>query len=355
MGKTVRTRRDERFSFRRYVRSELFWIVLVSAIALGIFTMPSPASEHTGAEPSPTMLFVGDIMLARHVETLMDIHGAYYPFMHVRELFREHDIVIGNFEASIPETHQKTPNGVLRFSVRSEFAPMLARVGMTHLTLANNHTDDYGMSGYTHTVETLTDAGIGTSGHPGRFLAEDVSYHHLNDVVVALVPMNATYRLPTQEDIRTMLEAARSQSDVVVVSIHWGTEYELSAGPRERRVAEQLIDAGAHAIIGHHPHVTQQVGIYRGAPIFYSIGNFIFDQYWNRHVQEGLAVSLAIDENELVFSLIPVSSEETRSAPSPMARAERTQFLSVLAERSDEAIRDNVRSGTLRTLFRGQY
>lgn len=345
-----------RFSLRRYLRSELFWIVLVGAIGIGVLTTPGAmVSEQHSAEAQREMLFVGDIMLARHVETLMDIHGAYYPFMHMRDLFREYDIVIGNFEASIPEVHRKTPNGVLRFSVRSEFAPILARVGFTHLTLANNHSDDYGASGYEHTVSTLAGAGLGVSGHASRISEDDISYHDLGTTRVALVPINATYRVPAHEDIRAVISAADDASDVVIVSIHWGTEYALSAGASERALAELLIDSGARAVIGHHPHVTQQVDRYRGAPIFYSIGNFIFDQYWNRHVQEGLAIGLAVEGNELVFSLLPISSEATKSAPQLMGRAERTQFLSVLAERSAEAVRDDVRSGTLRALFRGQY
>ena len=226
-------------------------------------------------------------MLARHVETLMDTEGAYYPFRGVRDFFGEAVAVVGNFEGAIPPRHVQTPNGAMRFSVDAEIAPVLARTGFTHLSLANNHADDYGETGYHNTRAVLARAGMVAAGHPYELTTDDILYQELDGRV------------------------------------------------------------GADAVIGHHPHVVQDVEVYRNAPVFYSLGNFIFDQYWRSEVEEGLMVALSFTDAHVRYELLPVTSTETPSAPRPMKRVERTQFLNGLANRSEESLRDELRAGVI--------
>ena len=96
----------------------------------------------------------------------------------------------------------------------------------------------------------------------------------------------------------------------------------------------------------------QDIEEYRGAPIFYSLGNFIFDQYWNGDVQEGLTVALSFSKHEARFTLLPVTSIETRSQPRPMNRVERTQFLDTLAKRSEQTLTEPITDGTIVEIFR---
>ncbi len=333
--------------------SEGAWIALICLAALLWFFAPDsifPRAQESNPSKD-SVLFVGDIMLGRGVESLMDLYGPYYPFAGVRDLFAQHTFVVGNFESSIPERHVKTPNFTFRFSVDAEHVPVLARVGITHLSLANNHSYDSGAAGYTHARHVIERSGLAAFGHPNEVGTSSVAYQTVGETRVAFIGLNATYRaldLETMED--TLAEAAR-ESDLQIVSIHWGKEYELSANAAQRTLAHAIIDAGADAIIGHHPHVVQDIEVYRNAPIFYSLGNFVFDQYWNRHVQEGLAVALSFEERALRYDLIPVTSRETRAAPRPMDRVERSAFLSELAQRSDHSLAALIRDGSITTLF----
>ncbi|MBI4087146.1 CapA family protein [Candidatus Kaiserbacteria bacterium] len=335
-------------ALKRYVKSELFWLLVVCLGAVAVFalTRSIPASDET-AITGDSILFVGDVMLARNVERLMNEHGSYYPYKGVRDMLAEHEQVIGNFEASIPELHRPTPSFTFRFSVSPDILAALPRVGFTAMTLANNHSYDYGEGGYLHTRDTLIREGLATGGNPMKISADEVLYRRIADTDIAIIPIHATTVTPVVADIREVLALTAEKSDLQVVFIHWGTEYESVSDSAQQTFAHAVIDAGADAIIGHHPHVVQNIEEYRGTPIFYSLGNFIFDQYWNTEVREGLTVAISFEEDRVHYTLIPVSSMETKSQPRPMNRIERTQFLDVLAAKSEDVIADAIRNGSI--------
>lgn len=334
---------------RRALGSELFWLGVTVCVGVAVLGGGQLFSDDAAevSEASAQMLFVGDIMLARHVETLMDARGFSYPFRGVRDLFGEAAGIVGNFEGAIPERHRQTPSGAMRFSVDSAFAAPLARVGFTHLSLANNHADDYGAAGYRNTRAVLAEAGIVAFGHPYELSPESISYQELGERVVALVPLYAVVGTPDEVALEETLAAASRGSDLQVVFVHWGDEYEPTTSQSQRALARTLVDLGADAVIGHHPHVVQDIEVYRGAPIFYSLGNFIFDQYWRSEVEEGLVVALRVEEGHARYELIPVTSATTPSAPRPMNRTERGRFLDALASRSEESLREDVRAGAI--------
>lgn len=339
---------------RRYLRSEAVWLLAVIVVAACVLAFSRDSHDsvlRTGKEETQRMLFVGDVMLARHVETLMDLHGRYYPFQGLRDLFASHAVVVGNFEGSMPQVHRHTPDLQLRFSVDALVAPVLARVGVTDMTLANNHAYDYGVEGYVHTRTTLTDAGIAAYGSPARVSAQEVGYRTVGGVTIAVVPIHAVGSTPSEESLRELFAEVVAQSDLQIVSIHWGTEYAPTANEAQRQLAHMLVDLGADAIMGHHPHVVQDVELYRNAPIFYSLGNTIFDQYWNDAVQEGLAISVSFADNAVRYELIPLSSSANRSVPAPMGRVARSQFLAALADRSEEELGAALKRGVITTLF----
>src|SRR5690606_29076429 len=95
-------------------------------------------------------------------------------------------------------------------------------------------------------------------------------------------------------------------------------EYELVHDELQETLAKALVDAGADAVMGHHPHVVQDVAFYDGVPIFYSLGNFIFDQYWNEHVQTGLGVEMRIEAGQIAYQLIPFTTARSRNQPMVM-------------------------------------
>lgn len=342
-----------RDAVQRHAKNKVFWLFLVCLTAAGVvlFARAVPNQRSQTHEDLARILFVGDIMLARNVETLMNMHGLYYPFKGLRDMLVDYDVAVGNFEASIPERHTRTPSFNFRFSAIPDVAEALSRVGFTDMTLANNHSYDYGKEGYVHTREVLTDAGLGVGGNPQAFSADEILYRTVGDVRVAIIPINTIHETPELEAIEAAFAIATEKSDLQIISIHWGAEYELVSNDTQRALARALVDSGADAIIGHHPHVVQEIEEYRGAPIFYSLGNCIFDQYWNTDVQEGLTVAISFEERGVTYKLIPITSVDTQSAPRPMNRIERVQFLDTLAKRSEQSLSDAIKEGIITELF----
>jgi poly-gamma-glutamate synthesis protein (capsule biosynthesis protein) len=123
-----------------------------------------------------------------------------------------------------------------------------------------------------------------------------------------------------REAAKKIVSGLASSTDFTIINIHWGTEYEHQFNKLQKEIAHELVDAGADIIIGHHPHVVQGMEMYQGKPIFYSLGNFVFDQYFSPDTQEGLAVGLNLSPNpspgqergELEINLFPIKSRASQ-------------------------------------------
>lgn len=290
--------------------------------------------------------FVGDVMLGRYVEKLSREHGVGYPYARIQSVDEE-TFLVGNFEASIAKTHVPTPSGTFAFSVDKVFLKGLRDFGFDSMSLANNHTYDHGAENFENTVETLTAEGISVFGDQKNQDKSTIVYTKVNGKVVALVGMYAVYTRPSDFEIESALSKAEESSDIQIVSVHWGEEYVLIHNSFQEELAKAFIDAGADAVIGHHPHVVQDIGLYKNMPIFYSLGNFIFDQYFSVDVQEGLSVIMTPKNNTLTFELIAVSSVGHRSQPALMESPESTVFQRKLAERSDPQLSPMIEKGIL--------
>lgn len=297
------------------------------------------------------ILFVGDVLLARRVETYMEQHGSDYPFKRMIDVFKRHSDIIGNFESSIPKEHRHTPDLTYSFSTKAAYVETLEAVGFTGVSLANNHTLDKGDVGYTHTREVFGNTSIQASGHPSVLRVEDIQYYDLDGKIIAIIPLNLTYGMRPLAAVDNVLEEASENSVYQIVYVHWGIEYKLTASDTERKVAHDLIDSGADVIIGHHPHVVQDIERYRDGLIFYSLGNFIFDQFNNKEREQGLALSFYYEDAMLHFDLIPVTSEDLRSSPRPMDEEERASFLRSLALRSDLELRNEIEKGSIQFIY----
>ncbi|MBX9906376.1 CapA family protein [Patescibacteria group bacterium] len=298
---------------------------------------------------SPSMLFTGDVMLARSVEKKMRAGGNDYPFSALGSFLKEHVAVVANFEASIPEVHVPTPDMGFSFSVDPAFLSGLKENGIGYLSLANNHSYDFGPGEYAHTKSVLKESGFIVGGDQRSVSSLEVMYTTLGDMRVAIVPVYSVFVTPDIEEIKDTLAIAATSSDIQVIYIHWGDEYELVHNTQQEVLAHAMIDAGADAIIGHHPHVVQDIQIYKGAPIFYSLGNFIFDQYWSVDVEQGLLVSLHFFGRDKVgvwnYELFPIQS--SRSVPAHMTSPAREEFLTKLADRSETSLAAAIAQGTI--------
>ena len=243
----------------------------------------------TAPEPHD-VVFGGDVMLGRDVERWMD-EGAD-PLRDVAPLLHSASEVVVNLEAPLTTaTHAVDKAIVLKAPLDS--AEYLKANGVSVVTLANNHTFDYGVQGYLDTIEALGDAGIGSTG-AGESLEEATRpvLFSMDGVDVALLAFSKwnTDTVPEatrdtfgqaylgDETFGQSISSAKARADLVVVALHFGREYELVPDDRQREAVTQAIAAGADLVIGHHPHVTQPVEVIDGVPVFYSLGNFVFDQ-----------------------------------------------------------------------------
>lgn len=290
-----------------------FMPFILAGLVLGIAPITGPELpvrivEYVKPEPPPevTMIAVGDMMLSRAVAKRMRQHGYDYPFASTSEFLRSADITFGNLETSITPGPEVQPFE-MSFRADPESATALRDAGFDVLSLANNHTPNYGETGLQDTIRYLDEAGIVHVGagrdmeaHQPKFVtANGIRFAFLayndRDVVPASYEAGET-RLGTAfmriDRMQAAVQGARQFADIVIVSMHSGTEYELFPNDSQTAFARAAIDAGAEIVIGHHPHVVQTREEYKGKYIFYSLGNFVFDQMWSQDTREGLALKI---------------------------------------------------------------
>jgi poly-gamma-glutamate capsule biosynthesis protein CapA/YwtB (metallophosphatase superfamily) len=248
------------------------------------------APPGTSKEQPVTLVAVGDVCFAKSVAAHMTRSGRGWPFALIAPVTRGADIAVANLECVLARGGTPIANKKYRFRCDPAGAIALRDGGFRVATLANNHTLDFDKAGLVETIEHLDRASVAAPGG-GRTLAEA---HRLRVVTVrglrvgflaylgmfpSVVPLRerepgvAMAYLPRmQADIRD----ARRQVDVLIVCVHAGRERVRTPTPRQREIAHAAVDAGADMVIGHHPHVVQPLEVYRGKPIFYSLGNFVF-------------------------------------------------------------------------------
>ena len=333
-----------------FIQAAYWSTVTIPSIAIGTISNITKVDEvivHTGP-----IVFVGDVLLARNVEFLMNTKGVEYPFKNLSNIFGvKNYAVIGNFESAILEQHIKTPSFTTTFSVDKTFLPTLQKSGFTHMSVANNHAFDYGSTTFKHTLISLEQAGITPFGHPTHIDGLSAVTIPIGDKKVGLLAINEIFNRSSWDELQNNLDSLSSSTDMQIIYIHWGEEYILKHDGKQEALAKQLIDAGADAIIGHHPHVVQDIDIYKNRPIFYSLGNFIFDQYFSVDVKQGLVVKFSFVNDEVHYDLVPVTSEGAYSQPALMDKEARTLFLTNLARRSNPIIANNIKQGKVILTF----
>ena len=279
-------------------------------------------SQHTSCTDTLTLVFTGDIMLDRGVRRVIEKQGVDGLFTEtVDSLLHASKVVVGNLEC--PATKIEAPvQKLFIFRGEPEWLQALHDHGFTHLNLANNHSIDQGRRGLTDTRQNIIDAGMVPVG-AGKNLSEACEPVLLADsprpvwlfCSLRLALENFAYLedRPTvaQQSLDTLrAQVARLRTDdpraVIIVSLHWGGEHRLEPSPSQCLDAHRLIDAGADALICHHTHTLQTIEHYRLRPIYYSIGNFIFDS--NKPLNSrACMVKLTITADSVRTETIPVT------------------------------------------------
>jgi len=266
-------------------------------------------------EPPLSLIAVGDIMLGGRTRRRIREHGRDYPFSAVLPILQRAPIVLGNLEGPLAQKAQKQ-NRNFSYRVKPKAATSVLRAGINVVTLANNHLVDCGREGVLETLEALAAAGVTPLGAAAnQNAAHEPVIREAGGFRIGLLGYYwnrrcaATANLPGSamgvfEELETDIRQLRTRVDRVVVTFHWGRPYNPEPSPRARAKARFAIDCGAHAIVGHHPHIIQAFEVYRRCPIFYSIGNFAFGSGNSR--AEGLMLGFRFEEARTLVNVYPL-------------------------------------------------
>jgi poly-gamma-glutamate synthesis protein (capsule biosynthesis protein) len=269
-----------------------------------------PAREPAPAKPPPAIRLVagGDVMLARHVGAMARLKlDPALPFRNIAPVTAAADIAFVNLESPFSERGPYARKGMV-FRAAPDMIEGLKLAGIDVVSMANNHARDAGEAGLLFTLKHLRENGIAVAGL-GASAAEVRAGAVLERRGVRFGFLAYTYdqrngnhasdddRVATLDErrMREDVAALKRRADTVVVSMHAGAEYRTAPSVEQVSFAHAAVDAGASLVIGHHPHVAQPAGEYRGALILYSLGNLVFDQFHRRDTQKGLLAEVVFE------------------------------------------------------------
>lgn len=320
---------------------------ICSAIVIGIFFMVQYRSlrsitvDTNTVTVSPVvidtkpvqLLFLGDIMLDRGVKRSVsnNLQGDYSALFVNTSYIASADVAFANLEGPVATGGKNVGS---RFSFRMDpiVLESIKKTGIDIVSFANNHVGDYTQEAFVETLRHLDEQDIRYTGAgnnyaeastPAVIIVRGMKIGYLAATDVGPVWLKATEKNPgvllaNDPALAQVITKAKSQVDILVVSFHFGNEYSL---PSDRQIllAHSAIDSGADIVVGHHPHVMQRIEEYKGKPIFYSLGNYIFDQYFSVHTMRGMVGTVAIDpQTKKLTATSAVSSQSRQFVPQPL-------------------------------------
>lgn len=276
--------------------------------------------EATNDNSQLTLVFTGDVLLDRGVRPYAEREGIPALFAGVDSVFRQADAVIINLECPLTDT--TTPiNKHYIFRGEPQWAKGLRAAGITHAAMANNHTYDQGRQGLLSTYNHLKEAGIEPLGY-GNSKSERLEPVIIRKgaIEVALfnsvtLPLENWYDLDDRPGIcqasaSTLADAIRTfhahhPTIKIIAVLHWGAEMQTTPTMQQRLDAQTLLQAGVDVIVGHHPHVVQPLVNIYDKSVFYSLGNFVFDQSLPI-TQKATMAQITIQGDSILVNSLPV-------------------------------------------------
>ncbi|KND48216.1 MAG: poly-gamma-glutamate synthesis protein (capsule biosynthesis protein) [Parcubacteria bacterium C7867-006] len=259
-----------------------------------------------------SVLNFGDVMFDRGVRNIIE-NRKRDPFEYIKkdlDLIKKYDVVIANLEGPIVEMDRSLcQQKAYNFQFASNTTERLKSVGINMVNIANNHSHDCYSRGVESTKNYLQKAGIDYVGDidtekSASSTSNSYVVKNINGKSVVFVGIDQTVGVVPVSDFYGLIKKLKTENDFVVVNIHWGTEYELTETSTQSNIAHRLIDSGADVIFGHHPHVIEPVIIYKGKAIFYSLGNFVFDQV-GENENSGIGVGAEFRDGDVKFEILP--------------------------------------------------
>jgi poly-gamma-glutamate synthesis protein (capsule biosynthesis protein) len=231
----------------------------------------------------------------------------------VRNLMSGADLAMVNLEGPAPVKSSYHTSGML-FTFNQAYLSGLKNAGIDVVSLANNHVGNAGRQGMRETTAALDNIGIAHAGlgandtaarAPAMFTVQGVrvaflAYDSIAPSYWAGPNLEGSAKMAADQTLSDIKAAKAAGAQVVIVYPHWGTEYHTTPTASERTWAHKMIDAGADVIIGNHVHYVAAMEVYKGKPIWYALGNFVFDQNWSEQTEEGLVLELSFNGGTLV-------------------------------------------------------
>ncbi len=294
-----------------------------------------------------SILFLGDLMLDRYVRTFLEKTPDLITEK-IKRLFYAQDLNVVNLEGpittqqsvSVGSAAEEKNNFIFTFDPKKSIE-FLKENRIKLVSLGNNHTLNFEAEGLAETKSFLSSAEVAYFGNP----LDEKNYFskNIHGLKIAFVNYNQ-FSVIKAEKVVEIIREIRKNNDFVVVYAHWGDEYALVENEKQKKNAHSFVDAGADVIIGSHPHVVQPLEIYKGKIILYSLGNFVFDQYFSEDTRTMLAAMLAIEKNKVEIALVPLY--QGKGGQIDLADKQKRQILlSRLA--NDSQVDYNIRQGIL--------
>lgn len=284
--------------------------------------VPVQQLENPNKQEPVKIILVGDIILDRGVEYKIQKEGKgdffldfQFPFLKIVDYLKKADIIFGNMEGPISDKGRKV-GSIYSFRHNPEAINGLTFAGFNMLSFANNHAFDYTLDALEDNFLRLKAAGIDYVG--GGFNTEEAFSPVIKEVKGVKVAFLAYTNLGTEywkakeaqggiawidsndlEKVKQDVAEAKSAADILIVSVHTGDEYTQNLTDFQKEFSKAVIDVGADLVVGHHPHVVQKSEQYNGKWIFYSLGNFIFDQDFSEETMRGQIVEIIVDNGKL--------------------------------------------------------
>ncbi len=302
--------RELNLAWRRAFRAK------VQAELLKIQLSDGELQERLKEKRSATLIFAGDVMLSRNVAKYIEEKSdPRYPFSKIADYLRSADLVFGNLEGPI-SARGKNQGSEYSFRADPKVAEGLVFAGFDILSLANNHAWDWGRDALEDTIDILRANDISPVGAGRNFKEANapvvknvgeskIAFFAFTDLYLESLEaggfssgISSFYFERIRKDIREIKNSGTA--DIVVISFHWGEEYKTAVNGTQRNTAHALIDAGADLVVGHHPHVIQEVEKYKDGWIAYSLGNFVFDQNFSEETKTGLILKTIVRDRKII-------------------------------------------------------
>lgn len=254
------------------------------------------ASFYLYDERGTKILFVGDMNFDRYIKKVAENKGEDYIFSCVSNFLKDSDLVVGNLEGPITDNPSVSLGSTIdtpenyTFTFPPNTAKLLAKNNIKVVNLGNNHISNFGNEGFVSTKKYLEESGV--RYFEGFYGDEPVLRKEIKGNKISFISFNE-FDGDKVQDIVEIIREEKKEGRIVFVYTHWGDEY-IAPPQRIKNYAKIFVNSGADLIIGSHPHIVQEKEIYKNKSIYYSLGNFIFDQYWNKEVSTGLVLEVNI-------------------------------------------------------------